>query len=93
MSKQFKDFKELVDHMSKEELIRQLYIATKTQDSTEQQPLQMNTEKFGVLMYAMTKKAASESFQNWLDWNGVSWDEYMDIKFYLQEKYGVKTYV
>jgi hypothetical protein len=48
---------------------------------------------FCVLMYALTKDAARNSFINFLDNWGIKNEEYEQVKMYLKENYGIKTYV
>jgi len=49
--------------------------------------------EFSQLMYAMTKTCARESWYDFLDGWGIDSEDYENIKRYLNEKYGVKTYV
>lgn len=53
----------------------------------------MNNEIFSTLMYALTKKAASDSFMDFLESWDIPEEEYHNIRDYLKEHYGVKTYV
>jgi len=53
----------------------------------------MNNEMFSTLMYALTKKAASDSFMDFLESLGIPEEEYHKIRDYLKEQYGVRTYV
>lgn len=53
----------------------------------------MNNEKFGRLMYALTKLAARSSFVDFLEEWEISEEEYDEISTYLRDKYNVKTYV
>ena len=49
--------------------------------------------EFSQLMYAMTKECARNSFVEFLETWGVSYEDYEEITRYLNEKYGVTTYV
>ena len=53
----------------------------------------MNKEAFSNLMYALTKNAARYSFIDFLETWEIDEAEYDEIKKYLKETYGVKTYV
>jgi len=53
----------------------------------------VNTEKFSRLMYALTKHAARDSFIDFIEGWGLTWDDYKEIRDYLKETYGVETYV
>lgn len=52
----------------------------------------MDNEKFGRLMYFLTKLAARDSFVDFLEDLDISEDEYEEIKKYLEETYKVKLY-
>ncbi|WP_197261617.1 hypothetical protein [Brevibacillus laterosporus] len=54
----------------------------------------MNNEKFGTLFYALTKGAARDSFVEFLEYWGLTEEDYDDIKKHLMETYGIrKPYV
>jgi hypothetical protein len=53
----------------------------------------MDNQKFSSLMYFLTKLAANDSFEEFLEEIDLSQDDYEKIKKYLEEKYQVKTYV
>jgi hypothetical protein len=53
----------------------------------------MNNKNFSTLMYALTKHAAKDSFIDFLEDWGLTWEEYVEIRDYLKEKYGAETYV
>ena len=48
---------------------------------------------FSNLMYAFTKEAARISFVDFLEEWEINDSDYEDIRKYLKDKYGVKTYV
>lgn len=50
-------------------------------------------EVFSELMYALTKNAANISFIDFLENWGIEDEDYEQIKAYLKETYGIKTYV
>jgi len=53
----------------------------------------MDKEKFSKLMYFLTKDAAKYSFSEFLEEIDITEDDYIEIRNYLKETYGVKTYV
>jgi hypothetical protein len=53
----------------------------------------MNNEKFSRLMYALTKHTARDSFIDFIEGWGLTWDDYKEIRDYLKEKYNINTYV
>ena len=53
----------------------------------------MDKKKFGILIYALTKHAARDSFDDFLEVWGLTWDDYKEIRDYLKETYGVETYL
>lgn len=53
----------------------------------------MDKEKFSKLMYGLTKMAARDSFIDFLEFWGITENEYDEIRDYLKETYGTKTYV
>lgn len=53
----------------------------------------MNVAVFNMLMYALTKEAASTSFADFLERWQIADEQYEEIRKYLFEKYGVVTYV
>ena len=53
----------------------------------------MDKKKFEVLIYALTKHAARDSFDDFLERWGLTWDDYKEIRDYLKETYGVETYL
>lgn len=53
----------------------------------------MNNEKFGTLMYFLTKDAAKYSFIEFLEECDISEEEYGEIKKHLESTYNIKLYV
>jgi hypothetical protein len=53
----------------------------------------VNKEALSQLMYALTKHAARDSFVDFLDSWGITWEEYESLRDYLKETYNVRTYV
>lgn len=53
----------------------------------------LNKADFSQLMYALTKHAANNSFADFLEVWDISQETYDQIKQYLEDAYGVKTYV
>lgn len=53
----------------------------------------MDKKKFEILIYALTKHAAMDSFDEFLERWGLTWDDYKEIRDYLKETYGVETYL
>nr|WP_186322859.1 hypothetical protein [Paenibacillus xylanexedens] len=52
----------------------------------------MDNKKFEKLMYALTKYAAKDSFEDWLEWRGLTFDDYMEIQRYLENEYKITLY-
>ncbi|MGG4440000.1 hypothetical protein [Brevibacillus fortis] len=53
----------------------------------------MDNKKFETLMYFLVKRAARESFVDFIDNIGLTMDDYAEIKKYLKDTYGIKTYL
>lgn len=53
----------------------------------------LNTEAFQQVMYALTKNAANCGFIDFLESWGIDPKEYDKIREYLNETYGIETYV
>ena len=50
-------------------------------------------KKMQKLLYRLTKDAAKSSFNEYLEYLDISWDEYAEIKNILKEKLNVDLYV
>ncbi|WP_337102376.1 hypothetical protein [Paenibacillus sp. YIM B09110] len=53
----------------------------------------MEKEALGQLFYALTKHAAQDSFVDFLESWGITWEEYVSVRDYLKETYNARTYV
>jgi hypothetical protein len=53
----------------------------------------LDVNKFEKLMYFLIKDSAKYSFREFLEEIGLTDDDYQEIKKYLKETYGIKTYL
>lgn len=53
----------------------------------------MNLKKFETLLYFLIKDAAKYDFNEFLEEHGITEDDYREIKYHLQETYGIKMYL
>jgi 5-bromo-4-chloroindolyl phosphate hydrolysis protein len=53
----------------------------------------MDVKKLETLLYFMTKKASNDSFVDFLENIGLTWEDYVEIREHFKETYGIQTYL